>query len=134
MKPIKLIFTMLLLSVFISVDSCGPVIVSTQNNHPNPPWFYPNRVINLRYIYFPDYVVYYDLTYGNYIYLDQGVWVTVKVLPPRFNTVNFKHEKRIRVNNYFDDNIREYHIKNNTNVKGRRSSANDDNTIRRRSD
>ena len=125
---------MLLLSVFISVDSCGPVIVSTQNNHPNPPWFYPNRVINLRYIYFPDYVVYYDLTYGNYIYLDQGVWLTVKVLPPRFKTVNFKHEKRIRVNNYFDDNIREYHIKNNTNVKGRRSSANDDNTIRRRSD
>ncbi len=133
MKTIKLMFTMFFLSVFISLDSCGPVIVSTHNNHPTPPWFYPNRVINLRYIYFPDYVVYYDLTYGNYIYFDNGVWLTVKVLPPRFNTVNFKHSKQIRINNYFEDNIREYHINNNTKVKGRRTTTNDDNPIRRHS-
>ncbi len=131
MKTIKPIIIMMLLTVLISLDSCGPVIVSSRYNHPTPPWFYPNRVINLRYVYFPDYLVYYDITLDNYIYLNNGVWITVKVLPPRFNSVNFKHEKHIRVNNYFDDDIKVYH-NNYMKANDRRTSKDEETSKRRR--
>lgn len=133
MNTKRLVFSVLFL-VFLSFESCGPVIVSTRSNYSTPPWFYPHRVINLRYVYFPDHMVYYDLSLGNYIYFDNGIWLTVKVLPPRFNGINFKHEKRTRVNNYYGDNIMEYHRNTNTNVKGRRTSYDDESTkVRRRS-
>ena len=123
MKLLKYSFITLLLSVFISLESCGPVIISSRPSHPTPVWFYPNRVVNVRYVFFPDYMVYYDLSLRNYIYLENGVWLTVTVLPTRFNTVNFKRTKQIRVNNFFGDNIREYHKTTRTNVKGRRTTT-----------
>lgn len=132
MKTIRLILAVLLFGSFLNFESCGPVIVSSGPSYSTPSWFYPNRVVNLRYVYFPDYMVYYDLSLSNYIYFENGVWLTVKVLPPRFNGINFKHERRIRVNNYYGDNIREYHRNTNTNVKGRRTSNDDEPIINRR--
>ncbi len=123
MKKIKLTFVALLLSIFISMESCGPIIISSRPSHPVPNWFYPNRVVNVRYVYFPEYTVYYDLTLRNYIYLDNGIWLTVNVLPNRFSSTNFKKTKQIRINNYYGDNIRDYHRSNRVNIKGRRTST-----------
>ena len=122
MKNVKLFTIALLLLSMGSLESCGPVIISSRPSIPPPSWFYPNRVVNVRYVYFPDYIVYYDLTLRNYIYLDNGVWLTVNVLPSRFNTINFRRTRQVRVDNYFGDNIRDYHYKNRVNVKGRRKS------------
>ena len=121
MKSIKLIFILLALSVFVSLENCGPVIISSRPNHPTPPWFYPNRVVNVRYIYFPDYTIYYDLSLRTYIYFDNGIWISAHMLPSRFNTYNFRHARQIRINDYFDDNIKEYHSKNRSTIKGRRN-------------
>lgn len=114
---------------FLMLESCGPVIISSRPNHPVPGWFYPNRVINVRYVYFPEYTIYYDLTLRHYLYLNDGVWIRVNTLPPRYNGVNLRHTKQVRVENYFGDNIRAYHSDRRsspsdrrTNDRGRRSN------------
>ncbi|MBT8262177.1 MAG: hypothetical protein KJO05_05100 [Bacteroidia bacterium] len=97
------------IAAFFALGSCGPVIFSSRPSAPPPPWFYPNRVETVRYVYFPDYLIYYDLTFGNYIYLENGIWITVNILPPRFNTVNLRRSRYIRIDNYFGDRIDVYH-------------------------
>lgn len=132
MKTIKYFVIMFAVCLFLSTESCGPVIISSRPNYSTPSWFYPNRVVNLRYVYFPDYMVYYDLSLGNYTYFNNGIWLTVKVLPQRFNSINFKHAKRVRINNYYGNNILEYRRNSNTNKKGRRSTNNEEPKIIRR--
>ena len=87
MKRLKFyLFTLLLLGS-ISLESCGPVIISSRPSHQIPSWFYPNRVVNVRYVYFPDYTIYYDLTLRNYLYYENNVWIRVNVLPSRFKGI-----------------------------------------------
>lgn len=109
MKTSKILFALFTLFLVLSLESCGPVIISSRPSVPTPDWFYPDRVVNLRYVYFPDYLIYYDLTLRQYIYLDNGAWVAVSVLPPRFHSIDFRHARRVRVTNYFGDNIQHYH-------------------------
>lgn len=125
MKTIRYIFLALVLALFVGLLGCGPVIVSGGYNHQTPPWFYPHRVLNVRYVYFPDYLVYYDLTLGHYIYYESGTWLTVSMLPKRFDSVNFKHAKQVRVDGYYGDNIRDYHKNNYRTTKGRRNDVPD---------
>jgi len=122
MKNTKFLFSILILCMLLSLNSCGPVIISSRPSQPTPPWFYPNRIESVRYVYFPEFSIYYDLTLRHYTYFDNGVWLNVNVLPPRFNTINFRNTRQIRINNYFGDNIREFHPKN-TYVKGRRTTT-----------
>ncbi len=122
MKSAKFISIVILLGAFLSLESCGPVIISSRPSYPTPPWFYPNRVVNIRYVYFPDYTIYYDLTLRKYIYLDNGAWITVNVLPSRFNGINLRRTKQVRVENYYGNDIREYHSRNRTPVKSRRKN------------
>lgn len=124
MKTIKFYIIAILLITFISLESCGPVIISSRPNIPPPSWFYPNRVVNVRYVYFPDYSIYYDLTLRNYLYLNNGVWIRVNTLPPRFNGLNLRRARQVRVHDYFDDNIRAYHSKRRVNERGRQTTTN----------
>ncbi|SDS18084.1 hypothetical protein SAMN04515667_1590 [Formosa sp. Hel1_31_208] len=124
MKRIKIIYIVFLLGAFISLESCGPIIISSQPSHPTPPWFYPNRVVNVRYVYFPEYTIYYDLTLRNYLYYENNVWIRVNVLPPRYNGLDFRRARQVRVQNYFDDSIRTYHSNRIVNEKGRRTTTN----------
>lgn len=114
------LFTILAIC-FFTVESCGPVVISSRLGTPPPPWFYPNRVETVRYIYFPDYTIYYDLHYRNYRYLDNGVWITIDVLPAKFSYINLRRSKQVRINNYFDDNIQRYH--NNRRIPSSRDSV-----------
>jgi hypothetical protein len=123
MKTLKLCIVSILIIVLFSLESCGPVIISSRPNNPPPAWFYPNRVVNVRYVYFPDYSIYYDLNLRNYLYLDSGVWVRASVLPTRFNGINFRRTRQVRINNYFGDNIREYHSNRSSNESGRRNTT-----------
>ena len=112
----------------VAIKSCGPVVISSRPETPPPPWFYPNRVEMVRYVYFPEYLIYYDLSLRNYIYLDNNVWVRVNVLPPRYRTINLNRSRFIRVKNYRGDNISSYHRENNTT----RSRSNTSSTTGRR--
>ena len=116
MKSRRKSFIGIIISGLFLLTSCGPVIVSSRiGNPPPPPWFYPNRVEVVRYVYFPEYSIYYDLSARNYLYWDSGVWVRVNVLPARYRTVNLSRSRYVRVRNYNDDNIKRYHDQNNLN-------------------
>lgn len=104
----KLLMIALLSSAF-ALFSCGPVIVSSRVGNPPPPWFYPNRLELVRYVYFPEYSIYYDITASTYIYWDINSWVRVTALPSRYRHINFNRSRYVRVKNYRDDNIKKYH-------------------------
>lgn len=108
-------FYMLLLLVFLGLSSCGPVIVSHRIGNPPPPWFYPNRIELVRYIYFPDIRIYYDLTARTYIYLDGGIWVRRNTLPARYRNYDLRRSRYERIRNYHDDDIKRYDEQNNAN-------------------
>ncbi|MGB3345181.1 MAG: hypothetical protein WBA61_14830 [Aequorivita sp.] len=110
----------LIFMLFLALASCGPVVITSRPNHPPPPWFYPNRLEVVRYVYFPEYSIYYDLTMSNYLYMNNGVWVRVKVLPPQYRNINLNRSRYVRVKGYRGDNIRDYH--NESNIKRGRSN------------
>jgi len=101
--------------VLLFLVSCGPIVVSSRIGQPPPPWFYPNRLEVVRYVYFPEYSFYYDLSAQTYVYLDGGVWVRRNVLPSRYQNIDLRRSKYERIRNYSDENIRRYHEDNNTN-------------------
>ncbi len=110
MKPSKIL---LIVSItMLSLGSCGPVIVASRPGPPPPPWFYPNRLEVIRYVYFPEFQIYYDFTDRTYLYLDGGVWIRVKTLPPRYRSLNLHRSRYVRIRDYYDDNIATYHRDN----------------------
>lgn len=106
----------------LSMESCGPVVISSRLETPPPPWFYPNRVELVRYVYFPEHMIYYDLSLRSYLYLDNNVWVRVNVLPPRYRSINLNRSRYVRIKGYRGDNIRQYHNENNTRRNTRTST------------
>ena len=88
---------------------CGPVIFTSRPANPPPPWFYPNRVELVRYVYFPDLTIYYDLHSSMYVYLEGGVWIRRKVLPPRYRSYNLERSRYRRIRDYRGDKIDDYH-------------------------
>lgn len=109
-------FLLLILSLF-AFQSCGPVVIAHRTDMPPPPWFYPNRIETVRYVYFPSYAIYYDLSLRTYIYYDNNSWLRVKTLPARYRNLNLRRSKYRRINNFYGDNIRKYH--ENNNARGR---------------
>uniref|UniRef100_UPI003567CEDB hypothetical protein n=1 Tax=Lutibacter sp. TaxID=1925666 RepID=UPI003567CEDB len=117
----------------LSLESCGPVVVTSRIGTPPPPWFYPNRAEVVRYIYFPEHEVYYDFSLRSYIYLDNNIWITANVLPTRYKHIDFRRSHRVRINNYFGDDIKRYHKDNKyRSNKSRRSSSVNRNPVKRR--
>ncbi len=103
--------------MLLTLVNCGPVIVSSRPGHPPPPWFYPNRIEVVRYVYFPEYRIYYDLSERTYLYLDGGVWIRARTVPPAYRNINLARSRYVRIPDYQDDNIAPYH--NNNRSRGR---------------
>ena len=121
------LFTMLL-TLVLMLTSCGPVVFTSRTNNSPPHWFYPNRIEMVRYVYFPEYSIYYDLTLNNYLYLNNNIWVRANVLPSRYRNIDLNRSRYVRVKNYRSDTIKEYHNKNVRNNTSKRSTT----TINRR--
>lgn len=115
----------LLVAFMLILESCGPVVFSSNLETSPPYWFYPNRVETIRYVYFPEYMIYYDLSLGNYIYLNNGAWITVKVLPQRYRFINLKQSQFVRIKDYRGENISKYHRENNSNRRQLSTRTND---------
>jgi len=94
------------------LKSCGPIIISPLPQSPPPVWFYPGRIETVRYVYFPNYVIYYDLSARNYLYLENNIWRRVTVLPPKYQSINLKRSKFVRVKGFREDKIKTYHREN----------------------
>lgn len=100
-----------ILTIF-TFESCQSIFISARLGAP-PPWFQTNRVQIVRYIYFPDYEMYYDFSMRNYHFIENGSWLSVNILPYRFNGVKLKRAKQIKINNYYGDHIKKYHKEKN---------------------
>ncbi|MDO9037422.1 MAG: hypothetical protein Q7U59_03635 [Lutibacter sp.] len=135
MKKLSFLTVALLFSFVLSIESCGPVVVTSRIATPPPPWFYPNRVEVVRYVYFPEFEIYYDFSSRNYLYFDNGIWITANILPPRYGHINLRRSHHIRINNYFGDDIKRYHNDNRNNLNrsntSRRNPAVNRNPVRR---
>lgn len=110
----KLLYSLMAM-IFFTGLSCGPVVMTTSVNEPLPPWFYPNRLEVVRYVYFPEYYFYYDLSTRTYLYLDGGVWVRRNVLPPPYRNLDLRRSRYERIKGYHSDDIRRYHEERNAN-------------------
>lgn len=123
MKKVKLFATLITVLFFSTLESCGPVVFTARLNNPPPPWFYPNRIETVRYVYFPDHYIYYDLSLSTYFYLDNNVWIRTRVLPSRYNNIDLRRSRYKRINNYSGDNIGQYHRENNSTTRRRRTTS-----------
>lgn len=123
MNNYKFILWVFLIISMFTFESCGPVLISSRPHTPPPPWFYPNRVETVRYIYFPDHMIYYDLSLRTYLYLENGAWISVNILPARFNRINLRRSRTLRIHNYFGNDIRRYHKENRDKIESRRSTS-----------
>ncbi|NAY91353.1 hypothetical protein GTQ34_05420 [Muricauda sp. JGD-17] len=111
---VKLPKTLVTIAILLLMG-CGPVVWTASIQNPPPPWFYPNRLEVVRYVYFPEYSIYYDLSTRVYIYLDGGVWVRRPFLPSRYRTLDLRRSRYERVRGYRSDNIKRYHEEHNAN-------------------
>ncbi|PKP12797.1 MAG: hypothetical protein CVU08_08705 [Bacteroidetes bacterium HGW-Bacteroidetes-3] len=126
MKKAVFLTIALLFSFALSLESCGPVVVTSRIGTPPPPWFYPNRAEVVRYIYFPEHDIYYDFSLRTYLYLDNNIWISTNILPARFNHIDLRRSNRFRIHDYFGDDIKKYHNNNS-----HRSNLNRSNNSRR---
>jgi hypothetical protein len=107
-KSLVRTFILLLFGLFW-IQSCGPVVVSHRPEMPPPAWYYPNRIQTVRYVFFPDYLIYYDLSMRMYIYFDNNSWIRVKTLPSRYRNLNLRKSRYRRIKEFYGDNISTYH-------------------------
>ncbi len=98
----------LLYALLLWLASCGPVVFTTNAGPPPPPWFYPHRVEVVRYVYFPELQVYFDLRNHSYLYLEGTVWTRNRVLPPRYRSPDLHRQRYERIRGYDQDDIKPY--------------------------
>lgn len=74
-----------------TINSCIPPPDETvvYQTYVPPPWAPPYDGINqIRYYYFPDYVMFYDVWDGVFCYQSGEVWICSPTLPPMYATIN----------------------------------------------
>lgn len=104
----KTVSLLLLYALLLWLASCGPIVFTSQSGPPPPPWFYPHRVEVVRYVYFPELQVYFDLRTHSYLYLENRVWMRNRALPPRYGVIDLNRQRYERIRGYDQDDIRPY--------------------------
>ena len=108
-RLLKTLILAFLFAILSFLASCGPVVYTSSHPGPPPPaWFYPNRVEVVRYVYFPELRIYFDMYTHTYLYLDGGIWVRRETLPSRYRSRDLSRYKYQRVPGYRSDDIAPY--------------------------
>lgn len=82
----KLIYSIIVILVILS--GCYSGSQTTSGNRYYVPDWAPVYEPGVRYYYIPDIETYYDVTNGNYIYRDRGMWIFSRDLPPMYRGYN----------------------------------------------
>ncbi len=109
MRKCKVVKRIAGVAIFFLITACGPVVYTSIQDRPPPAWFYPNRVELVRYVYFPDHHIYFDLSLNQYIYLNAGIWTRTPTLPRPYQHLDLRRSRYQRVNGYRSENIGRYH-------------------------
>lgn len=118
----------LLYVLMMLMASCGPVVITSRPGPPPPPWFYPNRVEVVRYVYFPELTVYFDLTTHTYVCWEGNAWIRRPDLPPRYRNYDLSRQRYERIKGYDKDDISPYHEQYRSN-SGRSNRSRDSGRI-----
>ena len=108
--------------------SCGPVVITSRPGPPPPPWFYPHRVEVVRYVYFPELTMYFDLRTHTYLYREGNTWIRREQLPPRYHNYDLSRQRYERISGYDNDDISPYHQQYRSN-SGRSNRSRSDGRI-----
>jgi hypothetical protein len=118
-----LVVPILILLIGALLNGCGPVVITSRVGSQPPTWFYPHRVEVVRYIYFPELILYFDLRSQSYVYRDGNRWIRRQELPTRYNRIDLNRQRYLRIQNYDADDIQPYHNQNyNPRTRNARSS------------
>ncbi len=118
----------LLYIVMMLIASCGPVVITSRPGPPPPPWFYPHRVEVVRYVYFPELTVYFDLQTHTYLYWEGNTWMRREQLPSRYRNYDLSRQRYERIKGYDNDDINPYHQQYRSN-SGRSNRSRSDGRI-----
>lgn len=107
-----LVIPVLMLILTMWISACGPVVITSRIGSPPPAWFYPHRVEVVRYIYFPELLLYFDLRSQTYVYRDGSRWIRRPELPSRYQRIDLSRQRYQRIQDYDRDDIQPYHDRN----------------------
>lgn len=107
-----LVIPVLMFLIGAFLNGCGPVVITSRIGSPPPPWFYPHRVEVVRYIYFPELILYFDLRTRTYVYREGNTWIRHSNLPSRYQQLDLSRQRYQRIQNYDRDDIQPYHNQN----------------------
>lgn len=96
MKTLKALLTGLLLVAFSHMNAQ----VSVNVNIGAPPAWGPAGYTDVRYYYIPDINTYYDLSTGQYIYINNGGWVRATTLPVVYRNYNLYTGYKVVLTDY----------------------------------
>ncbi len=87
MKSFNKISIAILIIISLSgLTNCGTTsFISAGVQYTNPPWA-PPYSSGVRYYYLPDIETYYDLSNQDFVYLDNGQWLSSQTLPSIYST------------------------------------------------
>ena len=96
MKTLKNIFAGLL---FLACSQMNAQ-VSVNVNIGSPPSWGPAGYTDVRYYYLPDIDTYYDVSTGQYIYINNGGWVRATTLPVVYRNYNLYNGYKVVLTDY----------------------------------
>lgn len=73
-----------------------------------PPLVDPETNCSLRYYYYPNIEVYFDTWNSNYIYSQNGQWITAKEIPAGYRGYSLYNKFNVFITDYDDDNITQF--------------------------
>jgi hypothetical protein len=99
MKALRSSYIIVAMAIAVfGCSSCGaPAHVSVGAQYVNPAWA-PPYYSGVRYYYFPDIEVYYDLADQEFVYLLDGRWLFSSVLPPVYSSYDLYNSFVIALN------------------------------------
>ncbi len=78
----------IIVMMLVGISSCSSSYPATNEiQYSNPSWA-PPYYTGVRYYYLPDIQSYYDLSYQDFVYMDNGQWVFSSSLPPMYSYYN----------------------------------------------
>src|SRR3954464_14350705 len=92
----KILFAAIVLTTIYSYNANAQVSFQV-NINAQPAWG-PSGYDNAAYYYMPDIDAYYDVAARDYVYNDNGCWVTSACLPQRYNNCDLYSMHKVVIN------------------------------------
>ena len=110
MKKLTPFLTLQLVLAVLAMEGCYTLVITSEPQNPSmPEWFYPRFAKAVRYVYFPELNIYYDLTSQTYLYFEDDNWVRRSDLPAEYHHIDLGNYKYERCKDYFENDIERFH-------------------------